>query len=630
MFSKLFKSKPVCCWFLLSIIVIITCILYMKGLNGPFLLDDKPNIKQALVNDFSWHSLYYAANSNSIGRPISTFTFALSGIFDPEMNSAYHFKLHNLFIHIACGLLLFPLALLIVKKVNQSDSNNHYIALLATCLWLLHPFSVSTVLYVVQRMTQMASLFSILVILLYCYARIKLQLRPVLYVFFLFLFIPLAVAMGALSKENAAISLLIVAMCEWLIFGFKFEAKSSKNITYAFVVVFIIIPFIIGVVYFLKNTEHYIGYGTRDFNLIERIYTQIHVIPYYIRLILIPDVVEMSLYHDDFPVQRVFDWQTALLLCFIASLFIMVAYYRKKHSIIAFGILWFFSCHVLESTIFPLELVFEHRNYLALFGVVLIISYLVLLLKKKAAIFISVSLVFIYAVLLFVRVESWGNAERLYYTTVKSHPESVRANVNYGNLLLKKNKMPQGRKYIEKVVKIRPEDPGAYLHLALIDCHMNNRSGIIELNNARQIISEKYKSPYILNNIELLVNVVNRDGCPQVLNYSNLSELIDAAMAGWGDAMLFLFKGRLEIHKGDYLKGVDNFYLAFKYGKYAAKPRILEDLFKNQIYLEHFSDAYITLEKAKKFNSETGKFDYLITEMEEELDKGLLKLEMVK
>jgi hypothetical protein len=41
----------------------------------------------------------------------------------------------------------------------------------------------------------------------------------------------------------------------------------------------------------------------------------------------------------------------------------------------AFGIAWFFIGHALESTVLPLELAHEHRNYLPLFGMVLIAGW---------------------------------------------------------------------------------------------------------------------------------------------------------------------------------------------------------------------------------------------------------------
>jgi tetratricopeptide (TPR) repeat protein len=42
-----------------------------------------------------------------------------------------------------------------------------------------------------------------------------------------------------------------------------------------------------------------------------------------------------------------------------------------KRPLISLGILWFFAGHALESTIFPLEIAHEHRNYLADYGILL-------------------------------------------------------------------------------------------------------------------------------------------------------------------------------------------------------------------------------------------------------------------
>ena len=44
----------------------------------------------------------------------------------------------------------------------------------------------------------------------------------------------------------------------------------------------------------------------------------------------------------------------------------------RRFPLAAFGIAWFLIGHSLESTFIPLELVHEHRNYLPLFGMLLL------------------------------------------------------------------------------------------------------------------------------------------------------------------------------------------------------------------------------------------------------------------
>ena len=50
-----------------------------------------------------------------------------------------------------------------------------------------------------------------------------------------------------------------------------------------------------------------------------------------------------------------------------------VFWYRKYRPLVALGIALFLGCHLLTGTILPLELVYEHRNYFASFGLLLAI-----------------------------------------------------------------------------------------------------------------------------------------------------------------------------------------------------------------------------------------------------------------
>ena len=67
----------------------------------------------------------------------------------------------------------------------------------------------------------------------------------------------------------------------------------------------------------------------------------------------------------------------ATIICLLAFAF----YLAKKEPLISFCILWFFGNLVIESSILPLALVFEHRNYLpsmmvCLIPVLLVYRYL--------------------------------------------------------------------------------------------------------------------------------------------------------------------------------------------------------------------------------------------------------------
>ena len=47
---------------------------------------------------------------------------------------------------------------------------------------------------------------------------------------------------------------------------------------------------------------------------------------------------------------------------------------RKRYPLLVFALLFYLVAHSMESTILPLEMVFEHRNYLPSVGVCLLVA----------------------------------------------------------------------------------------------------------------------------------------------------------------------------------------------------------------------------------------------------------------
>ena len=81
---------------------------------------------------------------------------------------------------------------------------------------------------------------------------------------------------------------------------------------------------------------------------------------------MLPNLAEMGLHHDDFVISKTLlsPWTTLPAIAGLLALAVGALVLRKKHPLITFGIVFFFVAHALESTIIPLEIAFEHRNYL--------------------------------------------------------------------------------------------------------------------------------------------------------------------------------------------------------------------------------------------------------------------------
>jgi hypothetical protein len=363
-------------------------------------------------------------------------------------NQPRRFKTENLLIHLANGLLVFWLAsslfyaarersggtrLAARTNLRQLDARDWWPGLLVAALWLLHPLQVSTVTYAVQRLVLLSTFFSLLTAVCYMRGRLLLATRPwggLLLILIGFLsFWPL----GLMSKENAALMAPTLLAVEWLVLRLQAPAGRPRLLLLGAVAVFLLLPNILGLTYlYLEHEELLAPYVGRDFTLQERVLTQVHALWHYLQLILVPIPGKMALFNDWFPVQRTLDAATiAGALALLAMPLIALAL-RRPAPLVALGILWFFIWHGMESTILPLELVFEHRNYLALLGPALVFAVGVTRLYQNqklqsAAAAGAVGVVLLLALNTASRAHTWGDADRFAANEFRSHPDSPRA-----------------------------------------------------------------------------------------------------------------------------------------------------------------------------------------------------------
>jgi hypothetical protein len=121
----------------------------------------------------------------------------------------------------------------------------------------------------------------------------------------------------------------------------------------------------------------------------ERVLTQSRIVLYYLTLLAFPHPSRLNLDYD-FPISKtILDPPTTLIsILIIAGLIGYGIWIAKKKPVLSFFILWYFGNLVIESSIFPLEMVYEHRLYLPSVGPFVLFSLMVIRgtekLKHKA------------------------------------------------------------------------------------------------------------------------------------------------------------------------------------------------------------------------------------------------------
>ncbi|MEA2094341.1 MAG: hypothetical protein U9P11_07245, partial [Pseudomonadota bacterium] len=145
----------------------------------------------------------------------------------------------------------------------------------------------------------------------------------------------------------------------------------------------------------------------------------------------------MGFFHDDFPVSKglLAPVTTLLSMILLMALLIIAWLLRRKAPLVSFGLFFFYVAHLLESTIFPLELVFEHRNYLASYGILLALCAGLFRLLHRPQILVAAgtTALLVLSFLTGARASTWGSYEAFYRFVYTAHPYSKRVVTIFAN-----------------------------------------------------------------------------------------------------------------------------------------------------------------------------------------------------
>jgi hypothetical protein len=515
-------------------IFLLLCITpFFIGVNGPFLLDDGPNLLAAAKAQSTWNSWYQAIFGNESGalrRPISNLTFLLNSQL--LGNDPFFFKLVNIILHGINGLLVYFFTQSLISLINKRTdvSANKCVALIASAIWIIHPIQVSTVLYVVQRMTELSALFMLLSLIL----GVKFfQLRQANLkqgIYYLLGVAGLAF-MGLLAKENAVLVPLML-LTVWLCLPSGTGVNSSIG-GKVFCSIGIFAPVAGMLVFTLFMLPRLIeSYEVREFTLLERVLTQPYVLWHYLSSIFFPNIKIMGLFLDDITLRSPAVWSDWLGLVTVLVCIPSAFFFRKKYPLIAFSVLWYFACHALESTIIPLEIAFEHRNYLALIGPALLIAYGFV----KLGVAISTSLWRIVIGALFItlfvatasRSHQWSSIELFVRSEALHHPNSLRALNSIAAFDYQLGNFDSAVRTTQKIEALYPDNFWANaLKLNIIACGKSKESP--DFNKLLEIIRRNPAQPGIAPSLLQVVGNILKQKCEGISN-SEFENFIEQAI----------------------------------------------------------------------------------------------------
>jgi protein O-mannosyl-transferase len=498
------KKDGVILFHLLSILLlsVLSIIIYSNTFNAPFLFDDVSNITEnphMRLTDINIQSLKNAAFSRpSWARPIPNISFALNYYLDQYHVVGYHAV--NIAIHIINGILVYLLALFTFRLLGLSPFKIRVMSLFASLIFIAHPINTQSVTYLVQRMNSMAALFYLLSLILYIKARLS-KIRWKRWALFLCVALSAILAMG--SKQIAATLPFIIIVYECYFFQDLTGCLRKKNIAYIILPLAVLVA--LTLIYLGENPINRIlaGYSRRDFTLVERLLTQPRVVIFYISLILLPLPSRMNLiHHVDTSHSLIEPITTLISLVIIAALIYLSIHGARRKRLISFAIAWFFISLAIESSFIGLEMIFEHRLYLPMVAICLMVPYILFTYRlNKATITVAVIMVMLLGYATYTRNTTWKDAVTLWSDVVKKNPVSHRGYNNLGMALTDNRRFKEAIDNFRLALKIKPDYAETYNNLGNTFMRQGFTDKAINVYSHALTINRSYKKTY--NNLGL-------------------------------------------------------------------------------------------------------------------------------
>jgi protein O-mannosyl-transferase len=352
---------------LLTPVAALVLLAYSPALSGTYHFDDAVNLAglQQVKDGGDWCWFVLSGQNPPFGRALALLSFVPQAAAWPAHPAA--FLLVNFLIHAANVVLAGVFFFLLARLLPALRERACWISVLAALLWGLMPIHVSASMMIVQRMTTLSASISLLGLIAYLLGRGG-RFSPSISWLLIAGAMPACTLLAMAAKENAALLPFFCLLLERCLLHRDAPPLRGLLILSRLGVAMAVLA---ALVFFVVLLPHWqAGYGARDFSLTMRLWSEARIVTRYLRLIFLPSSSALSPFNDDYPLSSSFlaPAATTWAVCFLALLLLVAVALRKRWPVFTFAVFWFFLGHVLESTVVPLELYFDHRNYMPTLG----------------------------------------------------------------------------------------------------------------------------------------------------------------------------------------------------------------------------------------------------------------------
>ncbi|MCA8925208.1 MAG: hypothetical protein KDD82_25585 [Planctomycetes bacterium] len=361
----------------LYLLFVLAVAVFTYSIFVPFLFDDAPVVtrNQHLWNPWNDPATWIELTKLNVNRCLVNFTFYfnfnLAGTptthpYEPAVAFTWSYHVVSIAFHALNGLLLFLLVRgLLLARSEVRPGLEHWVALAAAGLWLVHPVHVMAVSYIAQRYAVMGASAFLGACVCYTYARLQASRDPERPAYGLWAGTLLCVTACAVTKENT----LVIPGALFLIeLGF-FKGKRwwAPAVCMA--------PFMLGGLVLLGYYGPaklaglwFPAKSAAGATRFEYFTSQIYITLRYLNQFLLP--IDQTVEHG-FPHSVETGWPHKGLdvaFAFLGHALIWVLGLKlllRGHRLIPLAIGWYYLTHVVESSFIPiLDLMVDHRLYL--------------------------------------------------------------------------------------------------------------------------------------------------------------------------------------------------------------------------------------------------------------------------
>lgn len=431
--------------------VVAVCVaIYGRGLNGPFIFDDKTAIEASPHIQTLWpptRSLSAPDESAAAGRPVLCLTLALNHAVHGLDVRGYH--LVNLALHIGTALLLMAIIAHTLRRLDRAE-NADTIAAIAALLWAVHPLHTESVQYVVQRSELLFAFF--LLAMLYAFIRGRRALAVICCV------------LGMASKEAMAVAPLLMLLYDRAFVSGSFgEAWRRGRAMY------------LGLASSWLLLAWLIAQGPRDqsvgpregITVVNYLLTQAGVLVHYLRLTVWP--APLVIVYDWPIVQRVGDWFLPGLA--VVSLLGVTGWGVWRNRWYGFVGAWCFCILAPTSSFVPMtyEIVAERRMYAPLMALMAMSVAAVAgwrgVASWRGSPAVAVALVLVLAGLSWHRVGDYRSELSIWSDAAVKQPGSHLGQHNLGLALQRAGNLGDAIQHYEAALALKPNYRPSWLNM---------------------------------------------------------------------------------------------------------------------------------------------------------------------